>query len=233
MLQNRIGRYKLLPLVLRLPDGQGRRGTVTLPLVEEREVGDLVAAEVAGEMKADGEIVLASEVIGHDVIRGRILVEYVAIEKVELDRWLLLAARWRARPRSVEVCGATLPVPSQGQVRKHPRIVGAGLSCLAALACAATWVVAAPATSSPHGPNLQLGAEMVRLSEQMRAVKAARPFASTDAGVMPGLARLTPSDPAPARPAVVRYENVASHGRSAAAVIGWFAEPQSAAVSGD
>jgi hypothetical protein len=232
ILQNRIAGYKHLPLVLRLPDGQGCRGTLAFPLIEEHEVAGLVAAELASRLATDDELVLSTEIIRRDVTLGRTLVEYVAIRKIELDRWLLLAARWRARPKSVEVCGAILSVPLARTVRQHPRIVGVGLSCLAALACGATWLVAAPATSSPYGPNLQLSAEMVRLAEQLRAVKATRPFAAPDAGIVPGLARLTLPDP-PTRPAAVRYQNLASHDGSAAAVIGWFAEPQSATAPAD
>ncbi len=233
-LRSLISPHSVLPVVFRLPEGEGYRGTLTLPLVDRREVRGLAEAELAGLLPEGGGMALALLKVERDIRTARISVEYVATPKTSLDRWLLLAARWGIRPNALEICGTRLSLLVFRSDRPQAIAVWSGLSCAALLLCAAVWIAMLPEEVGRSAPGLQFKAEMVALAEQMQARKAARSAMPGETAVMvvPGFARLAAFDFYRTRP-VSRYELVADHAGSSMALIGWFVETQTAGLSLD
>ncbi len=216
--------------MFRLPEGNGFRGTVTLPLVEAHELRGLLEAEALAVHPAAGQLALAVLDVERDVRRGRTVVDYVAIPKADLDRWLLLSARWGVRPNALEIGGTTLHLLAFSQARSGGRTVLFGVSVALAFAGLLAWIVF-PYDSGRSAPRLQIAAEMVQLAEQMRAIKVTRPMPDGADSLAMGLARGVPPAPRPSQPVVVRYEILDAHAGSASALVGWFVDPQNASVS--
>ena len=221
--------HRTLPIVFRLPEGCGFRGTATLPLVEAHELKGLLEAEASALHPAAGPLALAVLDVDRDVRRGRTVVDYVAIPKDDLDRWLLLAARWGVRPNALEIGGTTLHLLAFSQARPRWQTLLFTVSCAFATVGLLAWIVF-PDDSGRSMPRLKIAVEMVQLSEQMRAIKVTRPMPDGADSLAMGVARGGPPATRPSRPAVVRYEILDAYAGSASALVGWFVDPQNASV---